>query len=336
MKRLCTVGGKRIARLVKWVAAIVATALATGLSPAHAQGYPSRPVHVVVPFAPGGAADTIARQMSKLLGDRLGQPFVVENKPGADSALGAAFVAKSTPDGYTLLFTTDATFVLNPLLFASLPYDAARDFAPVATVAYLNLALVIPAGLPVNTFAELVAYTKAHPGALSYGSPGVGSQGQLMGEMYKKLTGSDIVHVPYKGAGPALTDLLGGRIVFTFPSISTIQGYVKDKRLKVLAISGDSRSPLLPDVPTFAEVGFKDMDIGAWYAFLAPAGTPASVIAQLNSAIANVLSDPDVQKDFVGKGMMVMKQSPEQFADYARKERTRMGAIVKSSGAKVE
>jgi tripartite-type tricarboxylate transporter receptor subunit TctC len=332
--RISVTGG--MFRLARVIAAVAATAIALAAAPAEAQGYPSRPVHVIVPFAPGGAADAIARQMSQLLSERLGQPFVIENKPGADSSLGAAYVAKSAPDGYTLLFTTDATFVLNPLLFTTLPYDAARDFVPVATVAYLNLALTVSAELPVNTFAELVDYTKSHPGKLSYGSPGVGSQAQLMGEMYKKLTGTDIVHVPYKGAGPALTDLLGGRILFTFPSIPTIQGFLKDKRLKVLAISGDARSPLLPDVPTFAEVGFKEMDIGAWYAFLAPAATPANVVAQINSAVNAILSEPDVQKDFVSRGMLAMKQSSEQFANYARSERARMSGIVKASGAKVE
>jgi tripartite-type tricarboxylate transporter receptor subunit TctC len=301
-----------------------------------AQSYPSHPVRVVVPFAPGGAADAIARQVSKSLSERFGQAFIIDNRAGADSAIGAEFVARSAPDGYTLLFTTDATFVLNPLLFSSLPYNATDDFTPVATVAYLSLALVVNGDLPVNDFNDFVAFTKKNPGTLSYGSPGVGSQAQLMGEMYKKLTGTDIVHVPYKGAGPALTDLLGGRLTFTFPSISTIQGFIKDRRVKVLAISGDSRSPLLPDVPTFTEVGFKQMDIGAWYAFLAPAGTPKDVVSKFNAAVAAVLSDPGTQKDFSSRGMRPFTQTPEQFATFMRNESARMATIVKISGAKVE
>lgn len=303
---------------------------------AQAQTYPSRPVRVVVPYAPGGATDAVARLLAKHLTQQLGQQFVIDNKPGADSALGAELVAKSAPDGYTLLFTNDATFVLNPLLFRSLPYSASRDFEPVATASYLNLTLAVPGSLPINSFADLVSYTKANSGKLSYGSTGVGGQPHLMGEMYKKLTGTDIVHVPYKGTGPALTDLLGGRLVFVFPAISSVQGFLKDGRLKVLAISGDKRSPLLPNVPTFAEVGFKEMDIGAWNAFLAPAGTPKDVIAKLNAAVANALADVEVEKDFISRGMQPMKQTPEQFAAFIRSETDRMAGIIKASGAKVE
>ncbi len=303
---------------------------------AQAQAYPSRPVRIVMPFAPGGATDVLARMIGQRLTQSLGQPFIVENKPGADSALGTSFVAKSAPDGYTLLFTNDATFVLNPLLFQNLPYNIARDFVPVATVSYLNLALVVPASLGVNSFAELVAYTKANSGKLSYGSTGVGGQTHLMGEMYKKTTGADIVHIPYKSTGPVLTEVLAGRLVFGFGAISSIQGFLKDGRLKALAISGEIRSPQLPNVPTFSEVGFKDMDIGAWNAFLAPAGTPRDVVAKLNGAINAALSDPEVEKDFAARGMLPMKRTPEQFADYIRSESNRMGAIVKASGAKVE
>ena len=303
---------------------------------AQGQSYPSRPVRVVVPFAPGGATDATARLISKHLAQRLGQQFVIDNKPGADTAIGAELVAKSAPDGYTLLFTNDATFVLNPLLFPSLPYKASRDFKPVATVAYLNLTLTVAGNLPVNSFKDLVAYTRSNSGRISYGSSGVAGQAHLMGEMYKKLTDTDIVHVPYKGLGPALVDVLGGRIVFSFPSISTIQGFLKDGRVKALAISGDKRSPLLPDVPTFTEVGFKEMDIGAWYAFLAPARTPEDAIAKLNAAVASVLSDEEVEKDVITRGMQPMKQTPEQFAAFIRSESERMAGIIKASGAKVE
>ena len=197
-----------------------------------------------------------------------------------------------------------------------------RDFAPVATVTYVALALVVNSSLPVNSFKELVAYTQARRGSLSYGSFGAGSQPHVMGEMYKKLTGTDLVHVPYKGAGPAVTDVLGGQILFTFPAFPTIQGHIKAGKLKVLAVSGDKRVPLAPEVPTFTEAGYKDMDIGAWYAFLAPAATPKEIIAKLNSTVAGVLADREfVEKNMTSQGMEPMTSSPEQFAELIRRNR---------------
>ncbi len=306
-------------------------------APSHAQTFPQRPIRVVVPYAPGGATDIMARLVAQRLGDILGQPMVIENKPGANTGIGAELVAKAPADGYTLMFTNDATFVLNPALFRSLPYQMARDFTPVATVAYLNLTLTVSASLPVNTFAELVAWTKSKSGSISYGSYGVGSQAHLMGEMYKKLSGTDIVHVPYKGSAPALADVIGGQVVFTFPAIPTVQGFLKSGKAKVLAISGERRSPLLPDVPTFAEVGYKDMDIGAWYAFFAPAGTPPEIVARLNAAVSTLLSNPEfVEKNLAAQGMVPMNLSPERVAALMRSESERMARIVRLSGASAE
>lgn len=304
---------------------------------AHAQAYPSRPIRIIVPYAPGGTTDIVGRQMGQRLSEALGQPVVIENKPGGNTVIGAQAVTGAAPDGHTLLFTNDATFVLNPLLFPSLAYNVQKDFVPVATVTYVPLALVVNASLPVNSFKELVAYTKAGKGKLSYGSFGAGSQPHLMGEMYNKLTGGDLVHVPYKGAGPAVTDVLGGQILFTFPAFPTIQGHLKSGRLKVLAVSGDKRVPLAQDVPTFAEAGYKDMDIGGWYAFLAPAGTPREIVAKLNASVASVLADREfVEKNMTSQGMVPMVSTPEQFAASIRKETARMADIVKKSGAKVE
>lgn len=298
--------------------------------------YPAKSIRVVVPYPPGGATDIMARTVAQRLSEVLGQTVVIDNKAGANSGIGAELVARAPADGYTLLFTNDATFVLNPVLFSSLPYDAAKDFVPVATVAYLNLGLAVSSALPVNTFAELLAYTRAQSGKISYGSYGVGSQAHLMGEMYKKLSGSDIVHVPYKGSAQAVADVIGGQVVFTFPALTTVQGFLKSGKVKMLAISGEKRSPLLPDVPTFAEVGFKDMDIGAWYAFLAPAGTPPAVVARLNEAVAKLLGNREFIAQLVSQGMVPMTQSPEQITALIRKERERMGRIVKASGARVE
>ncbi len=319
------------------IAASAAVLCAASASSALAQAWPAKPVRMIVPYAPGGATDIMGRVVAQRLGEILGQQVLVDNRPGANTGIGAEAVAKSAADGYTLLFTNDATFVLNPALFATLPYNMARDFAPVATVAYLNLALVVASNLPVNNFAELVAYTKAKSGTISYGSYGVGSQAHLMGEMYKKHTGSDMVHVPYKGSAPAVADVIGGQVVFTFPAIPTVQGFIKAGRVKVLAISGDKRSPLLPEVPTFAEVGAKDLDIGAWYGFFAPTGTPRDVVARLNAAVSTMLSNQEfVDKQLAPQGMLPMNNSPDQMTALMKSESERMTRIIKLSGAKVE
>ena len=319
------------------IAASAALLCAASASTALAQAWPAKPIRIIVPYAPGGATDIMGRVVAQRLGEILGQQVLVDNRPGANTGIGAEAVAKSAADGYTLLFTNDATFVLNPALFTTLSYNMARDFAPVATVAYLNLALVVASNLPVNNFAELVAYTKAKSGTISYGSYGVGSQAHLMGEMYKKHTGSDMVHVPYKGSAPAVADVIGGQVVFTFPAIPTVQGFIKAGRVKVLAISGDKRSPLMPEVPTFAEVGAKDLDIGAWYGFFAPTGTPREVVARLNAAVSTMLTNQEfVDKQLAPQGMVPMNNSPGEMTALMKSESERMTRIIKLSGAKVE
>ena len=319
------------------IAASAALLSAASASTALAQTWPAKPIRIIVPYAPGGATDIMGRVVAQRLGEILGQQVLVDNRPGANTGIGAEAVAKSAADGYTLLFTNDATFVLNPALFTTLSYNMARDFAPVATVAYLNLVLVVASNLPVNNFAELVAYTKAKSGTISYGSYGVGSQAHLMGEMYKKHTGSDMVHVPYKGSAPAVADVIGGQVVFTFPAIPTVQGFIKAGRVKVLAISGDKRSPLMPEVPTFAEVGAKDLDIGAWYGFFAPTGTPREVVARLNAAVSTMLTNQEfVDKQLAPQGMVPMNNSPGEMTALMKSESERMTRIIKLSGAKVE
>lgn len=306
-------------------------------APALAQSYPARPVRVVVPFSPGGATDIIARLMANQLAMKFGQQVLIENKPGANTAIGAEFVAKAPADGYTLLFSNDQTFVLNAVLFSKPSYDPGRDFSPVATVAYLPLTIVVNANLPVSSLKELVAYTQERKGQLSYGSYGVGSQAHIMGEMYKKLTGTDLVHVAYKGSAPAVADVLGGQVLFTFPGIPTIQGFLKGGRLKVLALSGARRNSLLPEVPTFSEAGYKDMDVGAWYGFVVPAGTPREVISRISAAVASIITDADfVDKSLTAGGMVPLQTTPDQFAAFMRSETERMGAIIRLSGAKAE
>ena len=304
---------------------------------AQAQSFPSKPIRIVVPYAPGGTTDIVGRQMGQKMSEALGQPVVIENRTGGNTAIGADAVAKSPADGYTLLFTNDATFVLNPILFPSLNYNVQRDFAPVATVTYVALALAINANTPASTMKELVSYIQARKGQLGYASFGAGSQPHVMGEMFKTLTKTDLVHVPYKGAGPAVSDVLGGQVLFTFPAFPTIQGHLRSGKLKVLAVSGDKRVPLAPDVPTFAEAGFKEMDMGAWYAFLAPAGTPRDVVMKLNGTVNAILKDSAfVEKNMVSQGMVPLVMSPEQMNGLIKSETDRMSVMVKASGAKVE
>ena len=304
---------------------------------ASAQAFPSKPLRIIVPYAPGGTTDIVGRQMGQKMSEAIGQPVVIENRTGANTAIGADAVAKSAADGHTVLFTNDATFVLNPVLFPKLSYDVQRDFVPVATVTYVALALAVNANTPAKSMTELVDYIKASRTPLAYASFGAGSQPHVMGEMFKKLTGTDLTHVPYKGAGPAVTDVLGGQVLMTFPAFPTIQGHLRSGKLKVLAVSGDKRVPLVPEVPTFAEAGFKDMDMGAWYAFLAPAGTPRETVAKLNSVVNAILADREfIEKNMTSQGMVPMRSTPAEMAALIKKETERMAGMVKRSGAKVE
>jgi len=301
-----------------------------------AQSYPSKPIKMIVPFPAGGTTDIVGRRMGQRLSEILGQPVVVENRAGGNTAIGVDVVAKAPADGHTLLFTNDATFVGNPALYPSLPYNMQRDLVPVAPVTYVALALAVNANVPVKDLNELVAYIKTQK-SLGYGSFGAGSQPHIMGEMFKKIAGVDLVHVPYKGAGPAVTDVLAGQILFTYPAFPTIMGHMSSGKLRLLAVSGDKRVPAAPQVPTMAEAGFKDMDMGAWYAFFAPAGTPREVVMKLNATVATILSDRDfVEKNMISQGMVPMNGTPEQMNAMIKTDIERMVQMVKRSGAKVE
>ncbi|MFW7340897.1 tripartite tricarboxylate transporter substrate binding protein [Pollutimonas sp. H1-120] len=301
----------QVHRLNKALIAGIVTAALCG--PAMAANYPDKPIRVLVPYAPGGATDILARMVGKQLSENLGQPVVIENKAGGNTSIAATQVARADADGYTLLFTNDATFVLNPALFKSLNYDIDKEFKPVGTVCDLTLGLVVSSTTAANSMKELAAYTQANLDKSAYGSFGVGSQPHLMGEMYNKLTGSKVTHVPYKGSSPAVVDVIGGQTLFTFPAMATVQGHLKAGKVKVLALSGEARSPLLPDVPTFTEAGYPEMNIGGWYGFLAPAGTPDTVIDKLNKSLAQVLDKPDFRKDLIAQGTIPLKLTPEQF-----------------------
>ncbi|CAM4114638.1 Bug family tripartite tricarboxylate transporter substrate binding protein [Bordetella tumulicola] len=298
--------------------------------------YPDKPIRVVVPYAPGGATDILARMIGKQLSENLGQPVVIENKTGGNTSIAATQVAHADADGYTLLFTNDTTFVLNPALFKSLSYDIDKEFRPVGTVCDLTLGLVVSSATPANSIKELAAYIKADTDKPAYGSFGVGSQAHLMGEMYNQVTDSKVTHAPYRGSSPAVIDVIGGQVLFTFPAMATIQGHLKAGKVKVLALSGEERSPLLPDVPTFTEAGYPELNIGAWYGFLAPAGTPDAVVDKLNRSLSEVLDKPDFRKDLIAQGTIPLKLTPDQFKQRMSVEIERTKKIAEMANISID
>ncbi len=309
--------------------------LATSI--AAAQPWPAKPVRIVVAYPPGGGIDIIARQLADKLSPAWGQPVVVENKPGANTILAADTVAKSAPDGYTVLMTSDATFSINPHLYARLPYDAQRSFVPVTMLVLLQQLLVANPALPANTLGELIDYAKKHPGKVNYASYGSGSQPHLSGEMLKYRAGIDLVHVPYKGISLAVPAVIAGEVQLTFAGIASSMGPLRAGRLKALAIGGAKRSPLLPDVPTFAELGYPEVETHAWFGFFLPAGSPTDAVGRIYSDTKTILEEPQFrQKQLIDKGYEVVGSSPREFAAYMRKDFESRGRAVKISGARAD
>ncbi|HZP88712.1 MAG TPA: tripartite tricarboxylate transporter substrate binding protein, partial [Burkholderiales bacterium] len=265
--------------------AVLGLALLAACPSASAQDYPSRPIRLVVGYPAGGVNDIIARVLGQPLAERLGQPVVIDNRPGANSVLGAENVARSAPDGYTL-FSTGTPFAINASLYKNLPYDPLKDFVPVAQVASGTFLLVVHPSLPVNSPRELIDYARAHPGQLNFCSSGPGSPPHLMGELLNQTAGIKMVHIPYKGAAPCVADLLGGQIQVTFEAMAPLLPHIKSGKLRALAVMSDHRSPVLPDLPTMAEAtGYPALKVDAWYGVLAPKGTPAAIVAKLNNAL---------------------------------------------------
>jgi len=316
--------------------ALVLAALAAGIAPAvHAQSYPERPIKLVVPWPPGGATDALGRLLAQRLTERLGQTVIVDNKAGAGGNIGTAAFVREKADGYTLLMATSSTNAANPHLYSRLGFDAAKDFAPVAFVAEIPNILEVPKQSPFKSVADLVAAAKAEPGKLNYGSGGVGSSQHLAGAMFKYLTGADVLHIPYKGSGPAVSDLLAGQVDMMLDTGSLAQ--VQAGALRALAVASRQRLPALPDVPTFDEAGVPKMYASAWYGIVAPAGTPADVVQRLNKEVNAVTSSPEVKQRMESMGALVPAgQTPEEFSTFIQSEIARYAEIVKISGAKME
>jgi tripartite-type tricarboxylate transporter receptor subunit TctC len=304
---------------------------------ADAEAWPAKPVRIVVAYPPGGGIDILARQLADKLAARWGQPVIVENKPGANTIVAADAVARSSPDGHTVLMTSDATFSINPHLYARLPYDAQRDFVPVTLLVLLQQLLVANPSLPANNLAELIALAKERPASINYASYGSGSQPHLSGEMLKYKAGIDLVHVPYKGISLAVPAVMAGEVQLTFSGVASSIAHLKSGRLKPIAIGGAKRSPLLPEVPTFAELGYPEVETHAWFGLFLPAGSPKEAALRIHHDAKSVLDDPRFrQPQLIDKGYEAVGSSPVEFSAYLKKDLEARGVAVKISGAKAE
>lgn len=318
-----------IARLALFLLAALLAA------PAQAQGYPSKPVKLVVGFTPGGGVDINARLLAPRLAEYLGQPFLVENKPGAGTNIANEFVARSPADGYTLLVNT-AALAINASLYRKLPFDVLRDFAPVSMFSQSPNVLVVPAIHQVGSVRELVARAKAAPGKLNYSSAGVGTTQHLAAELLKLRTGTFIVHIPYRGSSPSLAALIAGEVDLSFANIPAIHAHVKSGRLRALAVAAAKRDPQLPEVPTMNEAGVEGVEVSVWYGVFAPAGTPREIVQTLGSAIIRATRDADTRKRLLEQGAEPVGSTPEEFARLMREEVARWAEVVRVSGARAD
>jgi tripartite-type tricarboxylate transporter receptor subunit TctC len=300
-----------------------------------AQTFPARAIRVIVPFAPGGGTDILIRTVSPKLSEALGQQLVIDNRAGGGSTIGSELAAKAPPDGYTLLMV-DTSFTTNPSLYSKLPYDSARDFAPVSLMAAAPVILIVHPSVPVKTVKEFVALAKSKPGQLNFASGGPGSSTHLGGELLKLVAGIDLVHIPYKGTGPAVADVLGGQVVMMFAGISSVKQYVAVGRLRAIAVTGQKRSPAMPEVPTFIESGLRGVDSGTYWGCLAPAATPKDIVNKLSTTIANVLKMGDIEKRLSDLGFDAIGGTPDQFATIIRSETEKWARVIKSAHVKLD
>jgi tripartite-type tricarboxylate transporter receptor subunit TctC len=330
------VGEDRMSRRssVAVVAAIVVFAVPVLAQP-RAQNYPDRTVTLVVAIAPGGGIDAIARVFADKLRGRLGQSVVVENRVGAGGVIGADYVAKSAPDGYTLLLTTTSEALVK-WLRRTVPFDVVHDFAPIGELAQAPLLFLVNPSLPVSTVGEFINFAKANPGKLSYGTPGVGTPHQLVGEMLKQAAGIDVLHVPYRGSGPSLSGLLANQVPAIFATSVAVMPFIEAGKVRVLATAGDKRAPILPDVPTLAESGFPQVDVTTWFGVAAPAGTPAPIVERLNRELKAVAELPDVRQSLGAQGFTVAVSSPDEFRRAIASRHDRFGRIIADVGLKAE
>jgi tripartite-type tricarboxylate transporter receptor subunit TctC len=303
---------------------------------ANAQAWPSKPIKWIVPFAPGGTTDILARTVGDKLAIALGVPVVVENKPGAGGGLGAEFTAKAAPDGYTIMGGTISTHAINASLYKDLPYDPVKDFVPITLIARVPNMLVVNPAIPAKDVKELIVLLKANPTKYTFASSGNGTSQHLSGELFKSMAAVEMQHIPYKGSPPALQDVVGGQVTMTFDNITTAWPLAKAGKLRALAVTTAKRSSIAPDVPTLAEAGLPGFEVGSWQGVFAPARTPPAIIKRLNAEIVKILGMPDVREKLGGLGAEIVADSPEEFAAFVKAEVVKWSDVVKKSGAKVD
>ncbi len=330
-----TLSTRRSLLCAQLLSLIASTALLHGNVTAQ-DAFPNKPIRLIVPFTPGGVTDTSGRLIAEQLGKRLGQQIVVDNKPGASGNIGTALVKTAAPDGYTLMLGFDGTLVINPHVFANIPFDTAKDFAPIGKIGNATLILVAHPDVPAKTLQEVIALSKSKAGGFSYGTSGTGGTPHIAGELLKSRTNANLVHIPYKGGGQAMSDVLGGTIPLVYTAVAGAQGHVKGGKLRAIAVSSAQRSSALPDVPTFSESGVPDFVADSWVGLLAPAKTPPAVLKLLNTELNAVLNDPVVKEKLRAIGIDTSPGSAEQFRDAMAADLTRYGAVVKSAGIKAE
>ena len=327
------------AALKRRVFVLATAAAAVSLSPLAAQAqpaFPTKPITIIVPFSAGGTTDILARVVGLYMGNDLGQPVVVDNRAGAGGNIGGQAAARAAADGYTLFMGTVGTHAINQSLYKKMPFDPIKDFAPLSRVAMVPNLLVANPSQPYKNVKEMIAYAKANPNKINFGSSGNGSSIHLSGELFKQMAGVDMQHVPYRGSAPAVSDLLGGQISVMFDNMPSAIPHVKGGKLRALAVTTAKRSPALPDVPTIAEAGVPGYEATSWFGLLAPAETPAPIVAKLNASILKALADPEVKKKLAEQGAEPYGEKPEQFAAFIQAETTKWGKVVKDSGASLD
>lgn len=323
--------------VIKWMSkAGVAATLVLAATGAGAQSYPERAITWVVPYSAGAGTDTVARLLAKAVGDDLGQSIIVENRPGAATRIGADYVVRSKPDGYTVMTADNATLAINPALYSDLSYDPEKDFTFISTIVRLPLLLIAHPDVPANNVSELLEYAKKNPGRLNYGSPGTGSPHHMAMELFKNQTGLDAMHVPYKGAAPALNDVISGQVDIMFLTLSSSLAQMKAGRIKVLGSATTERLAEAPEIPTLSEQGVEGFDASAWQGVVAPAGTPEEVVQTLNASLNRALQDEDLKKQLAAGGLEPMPGTPKEFADYTHEEIQRMKDLVKAQNLKAD
>ena len=322
---------------MKLLKIVLHATFALGLSTGAGAEYPDKPIKIVVPYAVGGVTDLVARTVGHKLTEAWKQPVIVDNRPGANGIIGMDLVAKAAPDGYTLGLATSGTHAINETLYkATLPHDPQKNFQPVSLAVMVPLVMVVNPSVPAKNLKELIAYAKANPGKLSIASAGSGSSLHLAAEMLKTMAGVDMVHVPYKGGGPAYIDLLGGQVQVMINALQQALPYIKSGRLRAIAVASAQRLPQLPDVPTIAEAGVPGYELGGWYGFVVPAGTPKEIVEKLSKEIARILTLPDVQQTLIAPGLVPVGSTPEEFADHIKKETVKHAKVIKDANVKAD